>query len=101
MGMKHTPGPWCVFHMGDTIAIETGVEASGSRPNVIDWTGFDSNEQDPGTDLANARLIAAAPELLEALENITANLEHAFPALKDLGPLSQARAAITKARGAA
>lgn len=48
-----------------------------------------------------AQKMAAAPDLLEALENLTANLDHAFPALANLGPLKSARAAIAKAEGAA
>ena len=50
---------------------------------------------------ANARLIAAAPELLEALEAVLPDLEH-YVATHGPGPdkrLAAARAAIAKARG--
>lgn len=69
MGDKmHTPGPWSVFHRHGTIAIDIGAEATGTRPNIVDWPGFDANDLDQKTNLANARLIASAPALLEALE---------------------------------
>ena len=51
--------------------------------------------------IANARLIAAAPELLEALEAVLPDLEH-YVATHGPGPdkrLAAARAAIAKARG--
>ena len=50
---------------------------------------------------ANARLIASAPELLEALEAILPDLEH-YVATHGPGPdkrLAAARAAIAKAKG--
>jgi hypothetical protein len=61
---KHTPGPWKVSH-----------EANGQ------WTIFAENydvtsipdDPDygrPSEDPANARLIAAAPEMLEALKQV-------------------------------
>ena len=52
---------------------------------------------------ANARLIAAAPELLEALEAVLPDLEH-YVATHGPGPdkrLAVARAAIAKATGGA
>lgn len=60
--MKHTPGPWKAFLKNGIVAVTT---ASGKE--VIHWSGFDSSEFSTNTDEANARLIAAAPELLDAL----------------------------------
>ena len=48
---------------------------------------------------ANARLIASAPDLLEALQNLTDNIVIAFPALEMLGSITAARTAISKATG--
>jgi len=62
--MKHTPGPW----YGDSFGtITTHPPRSGLRrllptPGIIAWVY--NNVQ------ANAALIAAAPELLEALERV-------------------------------
>lgn len=63
--MKHTPGPWVI---GEPIDGESFI----SGP---DWVNFAmvyvecEGETDP-TGKANARLISAAPELLEALKTI-------------------------------
>ena len=62
----HTPGPW---HVND----ETGWISAGRYAHrnvclIADDLG-DSDEREQG--LANARLIAAAPDLLKALEAIT------------------------------
>lgn len=61
MTHKHTPGPWSA-HIGDS-----GLETYVSMP---DWTEFyiGSEDQDIDTIEANAHLIAAAPELLGALD---------------------------------
>lgn len=77
--MSHTPGPWVLsvdcdeYNILDREATfdEYGV-MTGSRPNVIAEAFFVPSVQsaaDPmsgyATKLANARLIAAAPDLLE------------------------------------
>ena len=64
----HTPGPWFV---GVTLAPQHGEDVPaivGDRDSVVallpgNWNFCTKNE-------ANARLIAAAPELLEALERV-------------------------------
>lgn len=84
---KHTPGPWNI----DKDDSGNGVSANvnGSRYWI---TGV---IQEPGkefSDEANARLIAAAPDLLEALQNI---VESGLSTSR----ISAARAAIAKATG--
>lgn len=87
----HTPGPW-VSDRGVFIkAAGNGVKIATMR--LSDGRGKDGREERE-IDLANARLIAAAPELLEALERLAANCTADEPALK------AADAAIAKARGA-
>lgn len=54
-----------------------------------------------GQGIARARLIAAAPELLEALRNAEASLHHCAIPDVDRETLGQVRAAIAKATGAA
>lgn len=61
---KHTPGPWSIFRDGDNLIIETIPLNRFSA--IAEITGGRGLEEDE----ANARLIAAAPELLEALEQI-------------------------------
>ena len=68
---KHTPGPWAVTCCLDywVQAGDVGVALCGD----LDWQGPDSNcVRDQREMEANARLIAAAPELLEALKAILA-----------------------------
>ena len=62
--MKHTPGPWdCkVFNNGAYIIADGPVDELSSC--II---ASRNEHPDPPTGRANARLIAAAPELLDAL----------------------------------
>ena len=63
--MKHTPGPWTVYddsNDGKTNRIE--IAARGKTVARI-------YQSVPEEDLPNARLIAAAPDLLEALVELS------------------------------
>ena len=62
----HTPAPWTVD--GTTTARNLDVIGEGGRVAMLDC-----DDSDTDTLEANARLISAAPELLEALLSI---LEH-------------------------
>jgi hypothetical protein len=86
---KHTPGPW---YLKDVI------EADG-RPvcKIMSDGQFVAYVHAHQRNVANARLVAAAPDLLEALTVLTDNIVHAFPALASLGPVTAARDAIAKA----
>ena len=111
---KHTPGPWrvrpeaanwravcdalgCSAYeavLSDDTAVAL-VVAHGSRPGNVPPTNH------------NARLIAAAPELLEALRKLLADAENvrrvmlreAGIGMVDENALDAARAAIAKAEG--
>lgn len=80
---KHTQGPWAATSNDHP---EQGVYGSGYR--IAKMTGGEIQR-----DHANARLIAAAPELLEALKDLVNN---------GIGTeaVKHARAAIAKAEGA-
>ncbi len=71
MGDKFTPGPWKVFH-ASTVR-QLGIEADDV--SIIVWGNENEPDMgvqpdnDPETMWANARLIAAAPELVEALRH--------------------------------
>ena len=90
-GFKGTPGPWFVED-NQTIfpAVQVaGFEDSGNRHlQVVIYSN--SQEED-------ARLIAAAPELLEALVALTANYADVEPGGSK--NVDKARAAIAKATG--
>lgn len=107
----HTPGPWSVEESDPYIYIETelfgdppGGIAPGTYTVALLRDGFPVSS--PDVVRANARLIAAAPELLEALERI-ANHEYRSDrrarGMVDVDEIESlkrtARAAIAKAKG--
>ena len=103
---QHTPGPW-QFNDSDA-CIWPGMFASRRAPVATVFTaaqpeGELSQESDYFTDeeAANARLIAAAPDLLEAAERMIGFITHTLPAAAWMNEpwLQPAREAIAKARG--
>jgi len=97
MTTEHTPGPWRVIApRGDRgedaeLRIDADPEAAPYGIATMNYSGVD--------DLANARLIAAAPELLAALRGILAEPMLIPPQAPDLPAVVAARAAIAKAEG--
>ena len=92
----HTPGPWTLHPTTIHPAVRS-VGTPDAGPRRICTVG--SMNGNP-VDKANARLIAAAPELLEALKLAAHCLQwHAaqHPAGMDCKALEDARAAIAKA----
>ena len=93
MTQQHTPGPWTGEPAGEAMGIATFQVAT-----LRDANGVSEVTARPVFGEANARLIAAAPELLAALKvivltpGILAHLEATDPMALD-----QARAAIAKA----
>lgn len=69
---KHTPGPWIVMH-GDN-GYPSGISAPGDAgiPGAVGCIVRNGGIGLPSSDAgkANARLIAAAPDLLAALEEL-------------------------------
>jgi hypothetical protein len=103
---KHTPGPWIVDALGNVWASDTNVWVSDtkicemSKQPIQDFAYRVKNVDEHE---ANARLIAAAPELLAALricEGNISSLAAAHP--KVYGEwLTVVSAAISKATGEA
>ena len=91
MKAEHTPGPWFIEDKGECFDI-TASEGSGCKGGRYMRVG--------GTiDISDARLIAAAPELLEAVTEIVAAADG--DGWKQLdATFAAARAAIAKATGA-
>jgi hypothetical protein len=81
---KHTPGPWSIekFYGSDNV--------SAIEPNVLWGCGCCGS---PNLGLKDAQLIAAAPDLLNALTVLADACE------KMNIPVDAAKAAIAKARG--
>ena len=102
MNTKHTPGPWELFELKDHMRILIpGLEIA------LIWHG--RADFPPPDILANARLIAAAPDLLELARKVAGYLEY-LPALLEEAQMvghagnctiiaKEARAAIAKAEG--
>lgn len=96
---SHTPGPWQHIEKsgdGKRIIIESHLDGTWERMTCE----VDSDDCCSETAMANARLIAAAPELLSALSQIISDL----PSKRDwLNPdlEKMAKAAIAKAKGVA
>jgi len=89
--MKHTPGPWTVESDGTSIACSTQVFITAPAP---DGAGLDEEK-------ANAALIAAAPELLDALHVLLEQYRKLFDNndSQQVQAYYDAKAAITKAKG--
>jgi hypothetical protein len=95
----HTPGPWKLEAEKDG---QVGISRPGYWRNfAVAYTSNPSIE--PGQGHANARLIAAAPTLLEALELLTRETPlHALNIRKDFSLINahaNACAAIREAKG--
>jgi hypothetical protein len=91
---KHTPGPWFIAytHEGNTeIAIDDEPGMHGER----DYDLVTVTHGDPDELAANAALIAAAPDLLAALQKAV-RFGGLFPDLK-----TEVEAVIAKATGGA
>lgn len=84
---KHTPGPWTVN--GCRVECESGAMVAG----VFDGQ-LSANDHSKGIELANANLIAAAPDLLEALEAAIECCMVPTSSAKDGGAVRYARQVI-------
>ena len=113
-----TPGPWyCDDTLdlipGGSIAVTNAPTDAPSRIVIAEiWKADDAfagKATDEPISKANARLIAAAPELLEALKDMVSNSHDLIALAWDVAPkdvrewdkesLRKARAAIAKAKG--
>lgn len=104
MNAQHTPGPWSNTPMQETVWAQDG-QVQVAKVSDMPWA---NGKSDWLTEQANARLIAAAPDLLDALgdmlEAYAPGADHSVagsPAGENvLHPaVKAARAAIAKATG--
>ncbi len=96
--MSHTPAPWFAVE-AESMKYCSVVEfeyGSGARGTVglVGTDGATVGASNLDEQNANARLIAAAPEMLDALRNFTAGRDITY-----LAALEAARDAIEKATG--
>ena len=93
---KHTPGPWVWID-----------NPSGPWPTLIGPAGDSWIAMSSDPNSANARLIAAAPDLLDAVSNCLHDLEDVMPEYEPSGDrthpgwvsIKEACEALTKATG--
>ena len=96
---KHTAGPWWIDTAEDVdLPNHVGISADehGLLAQVV-WR-MEDDERTPQCE-ANARLIAAAPDLLEVLEWFMPFIESEQDDERQAPWVEKARATITKAKG--
>lgn len=92
--MTHTPGPWQIDYgkkYPRGVSRVNRTDALGGINSIVRWNGIGMPSSVEGH--ANARLIAAAPELLAALKAVVAIAD------RRTDEFDAARAAIAKATG--
>lgn len=90
----HTPGPWRIDR-------PLGYWAIGPNPHADDGQVLRLYTKPYGEDEANARLIAASPDLLAACKELASRFEKTGEAWMSDPAWQAARAAIAKAEGGA
>ena len=99
--MSHTPGPWRMEEFRKGSYLVTARNAGTAREGIV-------AQHVPG--IANARLIAAAPELLECLQHIQGIVSESqgvagwhqngkIASWDELGICEEVNAVLAKARG--
>jgi len=87
----HTPGPW-TYHFGAGLVVTARPNGDIPLNSRVVAKVTEASESD-------IRLIAAAPELLEALELAASQLDELSEEFGLHNVITKARAAIAKARG--
>ena len=96
---KHTPGPWQARWQDPIDVDDCARIAIETAPDAGDIAGI--HHATRGEDEANARLIAAAPDMLAALQRIAEYPRQRNDELSIAGARAIAAAAIAKATGEA
>lgn len=94
--VQHTPGPWATDdHLGTpyNISDKHGDAVALTQQRILSLSGTDPER------LANSRLIAAAPDLLEAARLAVIELGYVAHAEAESNALPLLRAATAKAEG--
>jgi hypothetical protein len=92
MSTQHTPGPWGTDHKDHDSPYQNIKIKAGSKTVCTIWIDDAPDHAFNSEQEANARLIAAAPDLLEALQNLVNG--NGFAPSESL---EKARAALAKA----
>ena len=99
MSAQHTPGPWTVQTLWHSFRVVDSRAMTFSNSRLCDVQHWSTSNRGPSREEAeaNARLIAAAPDLLDALKDLERVSGSAM--LIDDPARANARAAIAKALG--
>jgi len=89
---KHTPGPWEILEVTPD---DWQINSDLRDDCLVQMTPTIGHEHLSDEDKANARLIAAAPDMLAALEQVS----RMWRVLRDEGMLNMVEEAIAKAQG--
>jgi hypothetical protein len=95
MSAKHTPGPWFAVGYQVEIESETVADICTTNANLFGQGGL----HDDARAMANARLIAAAPDMLEMLEVARDSLEVSNYEGEEDEVLAAIASVIAKAKG--
>jgi len=109
MEHKHTAGPWEVEYDEDNLAhvirMATAIETNGWRYQVqhqVEFShGLDSTDEQFEEAEANAVLMAASPDLFEALQAMLTIDDWTDECIAPRAVIKRARAALAKAQGGA
>lgn len=107
MSTKHTPGEWFARDIANCGWVD--IDSDNREGNPIGYVTPKRNgtpkERGDAETIANAALIAAAPKLLDSVEELLVEIERAMPHVTDVmqkipaDTIARARAAIQKATG--
>jgi hypothetical protein len=95
---KHTPGPWVIDDSNPNLVARL-VNGVYEYVCAVEPSSFSNRECNQEQEEADARLIAAAPDLLEALKMAMLDWENMRVVPPASRPHKAARAAIAKAEG--
>lgn len=110
---KFTKGPWAVYKYTDGASVvgcdgnaHVDIESLAIRPNWMNegyshWDESDDNYREIGIDeqMANAHLIAAAPEMYEMLQEMIDQYDYEGCTEYEYRLINSARELLAKARG--
>jgi hypothetical protein len=100
---KHTPGPWRIENDGDDIFVIGRPEWKCTRFGIEgDWdvaTITEMHEDNKPETIANAHLIAAAPELYDALKYVIGIFEHYADTPEEINAIGLALNVLGTAEG--
>lgn len=97
---KWTPGPWVPYVDKKNGVFSVCIPGHyGKTPCVVNWPGFESSDLPKIQQAANANLIAAAPDLYEALSKLRVAAYEACADSSCNDALEYAEMVLAKARG--